>query len=79
MRNIRGDDAVVKVDDVLRAVLRAWLADDGFSADDMREARRRSLEGNPEQQAKKDALAKMINGRLAVYNRKREGIPTCLL
>ena len=68
---------MVKVDDVLRGVVRAWLSSDGLSAEETLEARRRSLQPDPQQhEATKEQLVSIINGRLAVHNRKREAIPT---
>ena len=69
--NMQGEKSLVKVDDALSRMMREWLSGDGF-ANDMAEAKKRSLEPNPEQQAKKLRLVKLMNERLAVHNRKRE-------
>ena len=56
-------------------MVRAWLADGGFSAEDMREARRRSLQPDKEQVAKTNALVEIVNARLAIFGRKRQVTP----
>ena len=58
--NMQGAKSLLKVDDALRRMMREWLSGDGF-ANDMAEAKKRSLEPNPEQQAKKLRLVKLMN------------------
>ena len=71
-----GEKGVLKVDEGLRRVVREWIANGGYSASDIAKAIQLSLRPDPEQLAKRNAQLEIVNGRLAIFGRKREVTPS---